>query len=273
MKDFRVPSDSFSLSSSGSLRVPENPESLFSADPLMMLRLLLASSEGDLPLEANADRALRREYPLLLRLLPAPLSGGEENPEAVFSLLLSLLCGPGAGRILREYTGLFTLLLPPLIPAVGYDQQNPHHLYTVFEHTVRAVENVPPLPLLRFVMLLHDTGKPLARTTDEKGIGHYKGHQKISACLAGEVMEAYHCDRAFRDQVELLVGAHDIPLSPDPASLERRLAQYGEENLRLLFLIHCADRIATGTRNPNHARERSLELSHALDRLLEAKKE
>ncbi len=171
--------------------------------------------------------------------------------------------------MLRDYTDIFVLLLPLLSPTVGYDQQNPHHLYTVWEHTVRAVENIPPVPLLRLVMLLHDTGKPLARTTDEKGVGHYKGHQQISAVLTRETLTDWACDPAFIDRVALLVEAHDIPLSTDPVIMKRRLARFGEENLRLLFLIHRADRTATGTRNPAHAAAHCLELSEALDRLLE----
>ena len=33
-------------------------------------------------------------------------------------------------------------------------------------------------------MLFHDIGKPRCFTVDEKGIGHFKGHEEISAEMA-----------------------------------------------------------------------------------------
>ena len=155
--------------------------------------------------------------------------------------------------------------------ALSYHQDNPHHLYTVWEHTIRAVEQVPPDPVLRVTMLLHDSGKPFTRTTDDKGIGHYRGHQQYSARLAEEVLNHLRFDRATSNRIISLVEAHDIPLSTERRILLRRLNRFGEEDLRSLFLIHQADRIATGTRNQEHAREHCQELNRALDLLLSEK--
>ncbi len=250
----------------------------FSEDPLLMLRLLRDSSVMNNPMEANISNEIIRLSPLLKNVLPPALFQVDneqtlpreaQDPSEIFSDILQLLCGKGIGRLLRGFPNVFTLLFPPLEPTVGYDQQNPHHLYTVYDHTVRAVETIPPDPVLRLTMLLHDTGKPLARTTDEKGIGHYAGHQRISAALTRKTLKAWQCDPDFTDHVCTLVEAHDIPLSTDPVLLKRRLQKFGEENLRLLFLIHMADRIATGTRNPDHARAHYRELEEALDHLME----
>ena len=240
------------------IRCVGDPVQRFSEDALRILRALRFAAEQDFTLEAGTDGALRQLYPTLERVAP----------ERIRTELLKLLCGPAAGRILRNYTEVFTFLLPCLGPAVGYNQDNPHHLYTVWEHTVRAVENVPPDPVLRFTMLLHDAGKPGTRTTDANGVGHYKGHQAASARLAAEALEKYRFDRASADRIVRLVEAHDIPLSTEPRILRRRLHQFGEEDLRALFAIHRADRIATGTRNPEHAREHFQELNRALDELL-----
>jgi tRNA nucleotidyltransferase (CCA-adding enzyme) len=133
---------------------------------------------------------------------------------------------------------------------------------------IRAVEEVSPEPVLRMTMLLHDAGKPYTRTTDEKGVGHYKGHQACSAALAAEVLEKLRFDRESEKRIVRLVEAHDIPLSTERKILLRRLNQFGEKDLRALFQIHRADRIATGTRNPDHAKEHCRELNEALDALL-----
>ncbi len=264
------------LSASGLICCPGDPIRLFREDPLLMLRLLRDSSVMNRPIETETAGDIFRLAPLLKNVLPPalfvdgedePLPRSGQDPAEIFSDILQLLCGKGIGRLLRGFPNVFTLLFPPLEPTIGYDQQNPHHLYTVYIHTVCAVEIIPPDPLLRLTMLLHDTGKPLSRTTDEKGIGHYAGHQRISAALARKNLNAWQCDPDFTDRVCTLVEAHDIPLSTDPTLLKRRLQKFGEENLRLLFLIHMADRIATGTRNPEHARAHYRELEEALDLL------
>ncbi len=253
-----LPEDILFDPASGLLRLSGPPETLFRERPLLMLQMLRAASELDLSPAPEEDRVLRLRVSLLSSV----------PPEDLFAGLTGLLCGPGAGRVMRSYPEVMTFLVPALGPCVGYDQQNPHHRYTVWEHTVRAVENVPPDPVLRLTMLLHDTGKPGARTTDENGIGHYKGHQKLSAELARETLAGFRCDPALSDRIVRLVEAHDIALSTDPELLRRRLERFGEEDLRALFLIHRADRIATGTRNPEHAAAHCEHLNAALDALL-----
>ena len=243
------------------IRCVGNPALRFDEDALRVLRALRFASVLDFSIDSATDRAIREAYPALEKV-PA---------ERIRVELLKMLCGPGVGRILREYPEVITFLIPCLKPAVGYDQENPHHLYTVWEHTVRAVEGVPPDPELRFTMLLHDSGKPFTRTTDVRGIGHYAGHPAVSARLASEVMERLRFDRAMAGQVRILVEAHDIPLSTERKMLLRRLNQFGEDNLRKLFRIHLADRLATGTRNPDHAREHFQDLNDALDALLAEK--
>ncbi len=242
----------------GLIRCVGAPALRFGEDALRILRALRFASVLDFAIEPETESAVRALYPTLERVAA----------ERIRAELLKLLCGPGVGRILRAFPEVITFLIPCLKPSVGYDQQNPHHLYTVWEHTIRAVEGVPPDPVLRMTMLLHDCGKPYTRTTDEKGVGHYMGHQKVSARLAKEVLEKLRFDRASSDRILRLVEAHDIPLSTDRRLLLRRLNAFGEEDLRALFTIHRADRIATGTRNPAHAREHWEDLNHALDHLL-----
>ena len=245
----------------GIIRCVGDPEKRFEEDALRILRAIRFAATLDFTIEEGTAKAIRKLYPTLSRVAA----------ERKRTELLQMLCGTAAGRILREYEEVITFLIPCLKELVGYDQENPHHKYTVWEHTVRAVENVPPEPDLRMTMLLHDSGKPAARTTDERGIGHYPGHQKASVQLAAEALDGLKFDRATRERVLRLVEGHDIPLSPEKKILTRRLNQFGERDLRALFAIHRADRIATGTRNPEHATERCAELNAALDALLAEK--
>ena len=240
------------------IRCVANPEKHFEKDPLCILQALRFASVLDFTIHPETELAIRKMYPML----------EQASIEKIRVEILNLLCGRGVGRLLREYTDIFTFLIPCLKPEVGYNQDNPHHLYTVWEHTIKTVENIPPDPELRMTMLLHDCGKPFTRTTDVHGIGHYKGHQEYSAELADDMLDRLQFNHASRDRIVRLVRAHDVILSTEKKILLQRLHKYGERDLRALFLIHCADRIATGTRNPVHAKEHCLELNDALDALL-----
>ena len=154
---------------------------------------------------------------------------------------------------------------------IGYDQRNHHHSYDLWEHTVQGVENIPAEADLRLTMLLHDTGKPSVCTLDEQGEAHYRGHQSASAEIAERVTDALRCDRETRDRVVRLVRYHDIPLRTesgavnlDRSFLLRRLNRFGEKDLRALFLIHCADRTATGYSSREREERRLAERMDAL---------
>ena len=247
------------------IRCVGEPEQRFDEDALRILRALRFAAVYDFELESSTASALRKMAPDLKRI------AGERIREE----LLRLLCGKAAGRILRAYPEVLAEIIPEIRPMIGYDQRNHHHSYDLWEHTVRGIEGVPADPVLRLTMLLHDTGKPVVRTTDEKGEGHYKGHPKVSEEIARRTAEALHLDNAFRDRLCTLVRHHDTPLrtengeiNTDRSFLLRRLNKYGETDLRALFLIHRSDRIATGYTTTEREDIRLKERMDALDALL-----
>ena len=250
------------------VRCVGEPEQRFDEDALRVLRALRFASVYNFAIEPATASALRRKAPDL------KLVAGERIREE----LLKLLCGKAAGRVLREYPEVLAEIIPELRPMIGYDQQNHHHSYDLWEHTVRGLEGVPADPVFRLTMLLHDTGKPVVRTTDEKGEGHYFGHPKVSEEIARRTADALRLDNAFRERLCTLVRYHDIPLRTqsgeiniDRPFLLRRLNKFGEEDLRALFLIHCADRTATGYSSPEREQSRLRERMAALDALLAEK--
>ena len=247
------------------IRCVGEPEQRFEEDALRVLRALRFAAVYDFEIEPATARALRKMAPDLKRI------AGERIREE----LLRLLCGKAAGRILREYPEVLVQIIPEIGPMIGYNQQNHHHSYDLWEHTVRGIEGVPPDPVLRLTMLLHDTGKPAVRTTDEKGECHYKGHPKVSEEIARKTAETLHLDNAFRDRLCMLVRHHDTPLRTENGSINtnrpfllRRLNRFGEADLRALFLIHRSDRIATGYTTAEREDIRLQERMKALDALL-----
>ena len=249
----------------GVIRCVGDPALRFDEDALRVLRALRFASVYDFSIDPATDAAARKLAPSLHGV------AGERIREE----LMKLLCGKGVGRILRAYPDVLSEIIPEIRPMVGYNQQNHHHSYDLWEHTVRAVENVPAEADFRLAMLLHDTGKPRVRTTDEHGEGHYRGHQAVSAEIAERAADALRLDNATRDRVILMVRYHDIPLRTetgeinlDRSFLLRKLNRFGEKDLRALIRIHRADRIATGYSSPEREDRRMKERLDALDALL-----
>ena len=249
----------------GVIRCVGVPEERFREDALRILRALRFAAVFDFAIDPETEKALRLLAPSLSNV------AAERIREEFFKLL----CGPGAGRILRAFPDVLAHIVPEISVMVGYDQLNHHHSYDLWEHTVQGLENVPADPDLRLTMLLHDTGKPAVRVMDDKGEAHYRGHQAASAEIAERVTDDLRCDRETRDRVIRLVRYHDIPLRTesgevnlDRSFLLRRLNKFGEKDLRALFLIHRADRIATGYSTREKEDRRMTERMAALDALL-----
>lgn len=233
------------------------PSARFEEDALRILRAMRFASVYGFTIEPRTDEAIHRLFQTLDRV------AGERVREE----LQKLLCGKGVGSILRGYTDVITHLMPELAPCVGFDQKTKWHRYDVWEHIIRTVENVTPAtPVLRLTMLLHDSGKPEAFFLDEEGVGHAWGHQKISARLAGQVLERLRMDNAARDRILKLVEHHDIQLTEE--LLRRRLAQFGEETLRQLLRVQEADGISRGIAAETDVLRDIGRLTEALDRLV-----
>lgn len=242
----------------GVIRCVGKPEERFEEDALRILRALRFASSYGFSIDPETDAAIHRLYPTL----------DQVAPERVRVELQKLLCGRGAGDILRAYPEVITFLLPELRPCVGFEQRTPYHRWDVWEHTVRAVDKVRPVEALRLAMLLHDSGKPACFELGEDGKGHFFGHAKVSKRLAETALTRLRVDNATRDRVLLLVEKHDLDLSPERPLLTRRLSQLGEENLRDLMEVQRADALAKGTEDENEINARTDAMRSALDALL-----
>jgi len=135
---------------SGVLRCVGDPARRFAEDALRILRLLRFASVLGFSVEENTTRAARERRDGLRAIAH----------ERVYAELNKLLCGEHAAAVLLEYPDILGVVLPEILPCVGFDQRNPHHCYDVWEHTARTVGAVPPTRVLRWTMLLHDLGKP-----------------------------------------------------------------------------------------------------------------
>lgn len=216
------------------IRCVGEPDLRFHEDGLRILRALrFASVLGFSIEEATAD-SIFRSYALLDFI-------AQERINTEFT---KLLCGRNAETVLREYRTVIGQFLPEIKAMFDFEQYNSYHVYDVWEHTLKAVASVDATPVLRLTMLLHDIGKPLCFTMDDKGVGHFYGHDKKSVEIATELLRRLKYDGDTINQVITLVQYHDISLSADRIMLRRLLCVLGEENARLLLKVKAADTLA-----------------------------
>lgn len=226
------------------LRCVGEPDMRFGEDALRILRGLRFSAELGFSIERKTAESLLQNRTLLQGVAP----------ERVAAELTRLLCGKNVLEVLLRFTPVITQIISELTPCVGFEQRNPYHIYTVYEHIARSVAAIPPVPALRFTMLLHDIGKPATCTTDESGRRHFHGHPGQSVLFARVILRRLRVKNALRDRVLKLVALHDIELKPTEKCVLRQLNRLGEEAFRQLLLVKRADNAAQSPAVQNRAK-------------------
>ncbi|MBQ2903021.1 MAG: HD domain-containing protein [Clostridia bacterium] len=204
----------------------------FGEDALRILRALRFSSVLGFEIDPGTADSIRRNFHLLKNI----------SVERIFVEMCKLLCGQDAGRILRDYEEVIFFLFPELEPMKGCLQNHERHIFDVWGHSVKAVESVEPIPELRFAMLLHDSGKPYLRTTDENGVDHFYRHAVRSREIAESILARLKTSTAFRNRVCNLIEYHDfVPDKISKKTYKKFIAKLGFETVRELFSIRKAD--------------------------------
>ncbi len=212
------------------IRAVGNPEKRFNEDGLRILRALRFASVLDFDIEENTSKAIHSCKYLLDGI----------SVERIYTEFTKLLCGKNVRKILSDYYDVIAVFIPEILPCVGFDQQNIHHCYDVYEHTLATVEAVDPDPILRWTMLCHDLGKPETFFADERG-GHFFGHYKSSSLMAKAVLSRLHASNDMIDTVSMLVYHHDSVIPETEKSVRRMLMRFGVDNTKRIFKVNRAD--------------------------------
>lgn len=221
----------------GILRTVGNADRRFQEDGLRILRAIRFVSQFGFHVTEETSLAMRRQ---IVRLDCVSV-------ERLQKEWVKILCGRYVCRALREFTDIIGYFLPELCPMFHCDQQNPYHRYDVWEHTIRAVGQVPASPVLRMAMLLHDCGKPACKTVDKNGIGHFYNHPAVSQEIAKDLLQRLHYPNCDSERIVSLVANHDRILSGSKKIIRRALAKLGETQYRELLAIKKGDLIGQGT--------------------------
>ena len=140
------------------------------------------------------------------------------------------------------YHEVFSLFIPEIKNMFGFQQNNPYHIYDVWNHTVHAIEYCESDDLVtRLSVFFHDIGKPHCYQDSEDGIRHFKGHGRVSADMTDKIMKRLRFDNDTREKVVELVYYHDATFEVGKKYIKRWLNKIGEEQFRRLLNVRRAD--------------------------------
>jgi tRNA nucleotidyltransferase (CCA-adding enzyme) len=225
------------------IRTVGEPQERFGEDALRLMRAVRFATELGFEIEPATAAALQRLAPSL----------GEIAAERIREELVKMLVTPGAadGILLLERTGLLRHVLPELCEGIGVGQ-NLHHIYTVFEHNVRALKYTAEQDyslVVRMAALLHDVGKPRSKQGEGYNSTFYS-HEVIGAKLARKALERLCFSKHFIEEVAHLVRQHMFAYNVgdvSAAGVRRLVARVGTEYIDDLLKVREADRIGSGT--------------------------
>ncbi len=200
------------------------------------------------------------------------------SAERIRTELSKLLMSKNPGKIREAYsTGMTKVFLPEFDKMMETVQHNPHHIYTVGEHSVRSVEimgcflkgnsvvddcSFVPGDVLKqteglktdidkkhqlmlcLAMLLHDIAKPEVMVVDENGTGHFYGHPQRGEGMAENVLKRLSFDNNTISVVKRLVKYHDYRIVPAKRAVRKAVSKIGRDIMEMLFLVQYADILA-----------------------------
>lgn len=220
-----------------------HPDS-FKEDPTRLVRALVASSRHGLVPDERTRNEMSENASRL----------DDESPDALKQQLDKLLESPnpaGAVRLAQD-TGVLKHLFPELANNFDYDQNNPHHKFTLGEHSLNVLNNVSRVsadPDVRLAALLHDIGKPASAWIDPaSGVSHYyqgqingepigADHAKVGSEMAeARLRSGFNFPVNRINRVRQLVDAHMFPAFSSAKGARRFLSTHGQHADDLLTI-------------------------------------
>ncbi|MCH5314403.1 MAG: HD domain-containing protein [Eubacterium sp.] len=224
------------------IRCVGDADKRFKEDALRIMRAIRFSSVLGFDIEESTKKAIFDNRHLLINV----------SAERLFTELSKLLLGDNVLSVLKEYRNVIAVFIPEFEPMFSCKQNNPWHIYDVWEHTCKAVEESPKELKIRLTMLFHDIGKPYTKTTDDNGIDHFKGHQKISADITSAVLKRLKVSNEIYDYLMTLIPIHDVHIDDNKKCIKRWLGRLGKDTngeyyLKALIDVKRSDKLGQNT--------------------------
>lgn len=224
------------------VRAVGEPDARFTEDALRLMRAVRFAAQLGFAVEEKTMEAVKRHAGLLEAVAK----------ERVRDELVKIIESDGAGLGIRMLTdcGLMKHVMPELLDGVDCGQ-NKHHVYTVYEHNVRALEYTAKQGYsfeVRLGSLLHDVGKPATKRGDGYDSTFYN-HEVVGAKMACIMLDRLHFPKKTVEKIAHLVRWHLFYYNVGEVTesgVRRFVRKVGPEHIADLLKVREADRIGSG---------------------------
>ena len=217
------------------IRCVGNARERFGEDALRILRAVRFAAQLGFEIEEETREGIIELAPTLANI----------SAERIQVELIKMLVSPNPGLLRTAYElGITKVILREFDELMKTTQETPHHMYTVGEHTLKAIESVRPDKILRLTMLFHDIAKPKMKTIDEKGVAHFKMHDVEGVGMTKTILRRLKFDNDTLGKVTKLVQFHDYRIPAEPKRVRRAMNKIGEELFPYYLEVRTADTLA-----------------------------
>ena len=137
-------------------------------------------------------------------------------------------------RITENEEQIIFDIIPELKEEKGFAQNNPWHIYDVWNHTKKVFENSKADEEKRMALLLHDIGKPHSYQDDENGVRHFRGHSQKSAEISKLILERLGYTEDQIKEISFLIENHDKTIQLENINVDNI-----EKYKKLLYIQYC----------------------------------
>ena len=224
------------------IRTVGNPEERFNEDALRLMRAVRFAAELDFKIDNKTGDAIKKSAGLIEMIAK----------ERIRDELQKILTARNAAKGIEalEEFGLLKYIVPELREGIRVGQ-NKHHIYTVWEHNLRALDYCASKnysPEVRTASLFHDVGKPRTKRGDGPDSTFY-GHDIVGAKMVLKILDRLHFSRQFIERTAHLVRYHLFYYNVGEVTasgVRRFISRVGAENIGDLIKVREADRIGSG---------------------------
>lgn len=219
------------------IRCVGNPEDRFKEDALRIMRALRFAAQLEFNLEMKTKIAAFQMSDTLTKV----------SAERINSEFCKMLTQTMGSQIINDYREIIAVFIPEIRDMFGFEQNNPYHMFDVWNHTIEVLANAnfftdPNGLVLALAAFFHDIGKPHSYQDGPDGIRHFYGHATKSAEMTDSIMRRMRFNNSIREQVVTLVKYHDTDIKPEAKYIKRWLNKLGSEPLlRCLLMLKYSD--------------------------------
>lgn len=203
----------------------------FNEDALRILRAIRFSAVYNFDVEEETSKSIHKNAYLMSNI----------SRERINAELNKILLSQKPSTVLMQYSDVIEVFIPEIKVCIGFNQNNKHHCYDVWEHICKTVDNIEPILVLRLTMMLHDIAKPLCAIKDDNGEFHFRGHNTFCAKICHTILKRLKYPNYIVKKCTELVRAHDMTFSKSRNGIRRYICKFGKEFLYDLIKVKYAD--------------------------------